>query len=442
MVGYALWKVNFGTSTKVLLLSQAQPEADEMVAKAKFVYDHLPEYMQQPRDINRTSWLSFGENYSELKALPSTDRAGTGYNATLIVRDELYRHPEGEKNFMAVAPATDSGGQLIDLSAVYGDDMDSHFVQRVKQIYGVSGTVKTVYPSGLIVYTNPAMPSRVVVFLGWKLRPVRLEGLTLDEFYETRLKPRYTERELDRQYPATIEDALRIALTSAYFEYQALEDMGYDCSAPIKQTEIDTYNGIIRVYKLPDKSRRYVLFTDPSAGVEDPFVTGVLDFVTGEVVCTAVGMEKIDRVSAIHDYLVKQYNAVNSYEYNAVGMAMEQCLTNLGTPLQAPRRKTDGTPDEEKKGQFVSEKHKRMMFADLAAGIARRQVVIHDREFIQQAKLVTRDEEGFPVTERKLSFDWVMMMNGLWQLQKHAPKSGASIRTYSPNREGGYILGG
>lgn len=422
VVGYGLWKTLFSDLGRVLYLSQGESEAWELIHKTRFIWEHLPEYLKRPLDNSTRGWITFKDSYSQLKALPSTDKAGSGYNATLVARDELYNHPLGEQNFSYIAPSIDAGGQLINLSAVYGDDMTNHFVTRVAQIYYDSETVKRVYPSGLELYLNPKYPARALVFLSWRLRPTRLEGLTLEEFRETRLKPRYTARELDRQYPETIEDTLRIALTSNYFDVEALNDMGFDLCQPIKQGEIDTYNGMVRVYKPPDKTRRYVLFTDPSDGVEDPFVTGVMDFVTGEVVCTATGKVKVDFVASIHDYLSREYNATNSYEYNAVGMAFAKCLDDLETPKQAPRRKTDGKIDVGKKGQFVSEKHKQLMFADLARATTKRQYIIHDREFTQQAKLVTRDDLGFPVTERKLSFDWVMMMNGLWQLQKHVPR--------------------
>jgi len=444
---FAVWRVNFFANAKALVLSQGQEEANEMVSKAKFIYEHMPKYMQQPRDRNRTSWLYFGDTYSELKSLPSTDRAGTGYNATLIVRDELYNHPSGEANFMSVAPATDAGGQLIDLSAVYRDDLKNHFVDRIQQMYpNIPGTEKRVLKSGLEMYTNKHMPSRALVFLPWNLRPVRLEGLTLEEFYDTRLRPRYTEMQLDRQYPSRIEDALRISLTSSYFEWQILDEMGYDVCPPIKQTEINTYNGIVRVYKPPITGRTYIIYTDPSDGRVDPFVTGVMDYVTGELVCSATGMERVSKVAEIHDYLSRTYKATNSYEANAVGITMAQCLDDLKTPNQSQRRNAKGEIVEGRTGFYVEGKMKNeIMFPDLAFGIAHRKYVVHDREFIQQAKMVTRELENhdrlnFPVTPPKQSFDWVMMFNGLVQLCKYAPRGTASFKTYKADSRGKYAL--
>jgi len=48
---------------------------------------------------------------------------------------------------------------------------------------------------------------------------------------------------------------------------------------------------------------------------------------------------------------------------------------------------------------------------------------------MQQAKMVQREAEK-PVMDRKQSFDWVMMMAGLWQLYKHSPASGMKVTSF------------
>ena len=208
--------------------------------------------------------------------------------------------------------------------------------------------------------------------------------------------------------------------------------MGYDACPPIKQTEIDTHNSIVRVYKPPVVGRKYVAYTDPSDGVGDPFVTGVMDFVTGEVVCSATGKVKVDECAKIHDELVRAYNATNSFEYNGnAGGSFSTVLTALNTPNMSPRYKPDKTVDLEKKGQHISGEFKKAILGHLAFGIAKRQIVCHDREFMQQAKFVTRDDEGNPLTPKKMDFDWVMMMAGLWWLQQFVPAGEYGCRSFS-----------
>lgn len=427
----------FSETSKCLMLSQGETEAQDLLSKVVFVHSNLPDYLQLSPDTKNRGVITFRDGRNEIRALPSTEKAGHGFQGTLVTRDELARHTEARANFRAVSR---SGAKLIELSTANKDDPTNYFGEKTSEFYNDPLTVKKVYPSGVELYTNPKKPMQCLVFLAWDLRPTRLEGLSLQEWWDSRIESRYTIAEIEEQFPKYITDVFKASVTRAYFEFSALEEMGYDVCPPIKQSLINTYNNVIRVYKPPIVGRRYICFTDPSDGVEDPFVTGVMDYVTGEVVCSATGMEKADRVGEIHDYLVREYNkATNSFEYTgSVGGVFAKTLENLNTPNQAPRRKPDGKTDIGKRGQWVSGEHKLRNFGDLAFGIAKRQIISHDREFTQQAKMVTRDKdvEGKDKigTDRKQSFDWVMMMVGLWQLHKHTPVTEGEMRCYPYSR--------
>ncbi|MCW4049360.1 MAG: hypothetical protein NWE89_06435 [Candidatus Bathyarchaeota archaeon] len=429
-----LWTATFGETAKCLMLSQGQTEAQDLLSKVAFIHDNLPEYLKLPTDKNNREAFTLKDGRAEIRALPSTDKAGHGFQGTLVTRDELARHEEARANFRAVSR---SGAKLIELSTANKDDPTNYFGEKTEEFYNQPQTTLYKYPSGVELYTNPTKPGQCLVFLAWDLRPTRLEGLTLDEWWDSRIIPRYTAAEIEEQFPKYITDVFKASLVRAYFEFQALEDMGYDVCPPMRQKDINTYNNVVRVYKPPITGRRYICFTDPSDGIGDPFVTGVMDYVTGEVVASATGMEKVDRVGEIHDYLVREYNkATNTYEYTgSVGGTMWKVLENLNTPNQAPRRKVDGKIDEGKKGQWVSGEHKLKIFGDLAFAIAKRQIVCHDREFMQQSKMVTRDKtiDGREKigTDRKQSFDWVMMMAGLWQLHKFMPVTEGQMKCYS-----------
>lgn len=416
------------------MLSQGQTEAQDLLSKVDFIHSNLPGYLRLPTNTNNREMLTFRDGRNEIRALPSTDKAGHGFQGTLVTRDELARHEEARANFRAVAR---SGAKLIELSTANKEDPTNYFGEKTEEFYNDPQTVKYVYPSGVELYTNPNKPAQCLVFLSWKLRPTRLEGMTLEEWWDSRVMPRYTAAEIEEQYPLDITDVFKASLVRAYFEYKALEDMGYDVCPPKRKDEqsnafgINTYNGIVRVYKPSIAGRRYIVFTDPSDGVGDPFVTGVMDYVSGEVVCSATGMEKADRVAEIHDYLVREYgNATNSFEYTgSVGGVFARVLEDLNTPNQAPRRKPDGKIDEGKRGQWVSSDHKTKNLGALAFGVAKGKYVVHDREFMQQAKMVTRDGEK-PVTDKKQSFDWVMMMAGLVQLEIYSPVGDMRVTSF------------
>lgn len=118
---------------------------------------------------------------------------------------------------------------------------------------------------------------------------------------------------------------------------------------------------------------------------------------------------------------------------------MATCLQNFNTPNQAPRRKMDGKVDPGKKGQWVSGEYRIKRIGNLASlGVAKRQIICHDREFMQQAKQVQRDGDK-PIMDRKQTFDWVMMVAGLWDLQKYIPRGTFKIMTYAPMNDGSYV---
>ena len=428
---------NFNETAKCLLLSQGQIEAQDLLSKVNFIHANLPDWLSMPVDKDNRELFALKGTNAQVRALPSTEKAGHGFQGSLITRDELARHEFARENFRAVAR---SGAPMVELSTANKEDPTNYFQEKTEEYYFHPDTELYTYPSGVELYTNKTKPGTCLVFLSWELRPSREEGMSNEEWWNSRVVSRFTPLEIEEQYPTYITDVFKASITRAFFESQALEDMGYDVMPPIKQDKINTFNHVVRVYKIPDKSRKYLVFTDPSDGVGDPFVTGVMDFVTGEVVCSATGMEQVDRVAEIHDYLTREYgNAKNSYEYTgSVGGSMATCLRNFNTPNQAPRRKMDGKIDEGKKGQWVSGEYRIKRIGELASlGVAKRQIVCHDREFMQQAKMVQREGDK-PIMSRKQTFDWVMMMAGLWQLQKYTPRGSCKVVSHIPDSEGWY----
>jgi hypothetical protein len=426
-MAYALWLALFHSNTKVLVISQKEDDAFELIKKARFILNHLPDWMKEIPDGDSKSELVFKSRNSEIKSLPSTDNAGKGYNASLVIRDELSEHPKGKDNYDSISPSIDSGGSLIDLSTILKNSPNNHFTNRCEEIRN-RGTV-TEYESKLQICSNPDTVAKLV-FIPWDARPVRDEGMSLQDWWDSRIVPKYYYNTIGREqnYPKSIDEALKPSTIKMFFENQALDEMQYQLMPPIVQSEINTFNGQVRVYKPPVAGRKYVGFTDPSDGVEDPYVTGIADYITKEIVCTSTGKERIDVCAKIHDYLVRIYNnCPNSFEYTGVGTGFAMTLKQLGTPNLAPRRDVEGKIQEGKLGQWVSIQHNKKNLNDLAFEIAKRQLVVHDKEFFQQAKFVNRDGDS-PIMERGLSFDWVMMMAGLVQLLKNVPRTEFGVR--------------
>ncbi len=420
LAGYGLWQSLFGEAVRVLCLSQGEEEAWDLLSKAHFIWEHLPDFLKVLIKHDSAGWICFSTG-SEIKALPSTEKAGRGTDATIVIRDELAKHPYGKDNFASISPSIDSGGKLVDLSTIDKLDSENHFTERVNR--ALSGATKEVKPSGLVVY-HGGESGATLVFAGWKLRPVRQEGMTLEDWFETRIKPKYDDLLIEQEYPETLEDALRPSSVKAYFDIDSLESMLLQVTSPIKDfKEFDTLNGMIRVYKPPVVGRQYVIFTDPSNGIEDPFATVVIDSATGEGVCTATGKIPASEVAKIHDMLVRAYNnAYNTGEVNATaGGSFIDTVVTLGTPNRAPRRSPDGKIVLGKVGWQTNEPLRDRALTDYHEALRKQLVTIHDRDGIEQHRRFMRDKNGKPVAMGGEHDDWIMAWAGVWQIRKFAP---------------------
>lgn len=411
VAGYGLWKALFGKNAKVLFISQGEAEAWDLVSKARFIYDHLPPFMRIPIQHDSRSWMYFESTRSEIKALPSTEKAGRGTDATLVVRDELANHPYGAENYTAISPTIDSGGQLIDLSTINKLNPSSHFTERV-------------------IKAKNKESGAHLIFLGWKLRPVRQEGMTLDDWYELKIKPKYTPLELEQEYPGDLSEALRPSQTRSFFDVNSTEQMYLNVIQPITRPEgVETFNGIVRIYKYPVVGRRYVAFTDPSDGVDDPFSSVVMDTQTGELVATAHGKVKADFCAKVHDTLCRFYNsAFHSGEVNAVsGGKFIETIKTLGTPNLMPRRDAEGKVVKGKDGWYTADHVRDRMLDALEEAIRKQLIIIHDRDAIEEFRTFMRPEGEKPQAMPSTHDDWVMAIAGVWALNKYVPHGELSI---------------
>ncbi len=432
LAGFGLWKVMFSESAKGLYISQGENEAWDMIGKSKFILTNLPSYLQlTQRHADNRSLLDFTANNSLITALPSTKDAGRSTDATFVFRDELKAHPYGRENFVSVSPCIDSGGQIVDLSTIDKADTTNHFTERINK--AMAGASRKVLPSGLIVFRG-GESGAILVFGGWRLRPVREEGLSLEEWYDLRIKHRYTDFDREQEYPETVEDALKPAQTKAFFDISATESMLLDIIEPLRiNKEIDTSNGMIKIYKLPQVGRKYCIFTDPSDGVDDPFHTVVLDAKTWEGVSEAEGKIPAEDCAAIHDRLVRFYNnAYNTWEANAqAGGKFTNTIKDLDTPNQAPRRDfNNDSVIKDKMGWWTSEPAKRTILYGLKEAIFKRLIVCHNKTSILQFQRMFVPEGGTPQVPKGMHDDAVITWAGVWQLRRYAPIGDMKITSW------------
>ena len=409
--GWGLWRALFGENILGLYLSQGKDEASDMIRKARFIWENLPDFLRISLDSDQKSFITFGLNYSELRALPSTAKAGRGSDATFVWRDELSRHEFAKDNYASVAP---TGAQLIDGSTIDKQDLTSHFTERVRKAISAS-------EAGQLPH---------LVFIGRYARPVRVEGLSLAEWWEQE-KKKYTPEEIEQEYPETLEDALRLPQTRAFFSDIALNLMMNEVWEPLNvEDKLDTLGGIIKVYKLSEPGKIYCGFTDPSDGFDDPHASIFMDVRTGEEVACSHAKTSVEQCVIIHDRLVRFYNnAINNYEAGpgGAGGRMYEILKNLGTPNIAQRRKPDGTVIEGKQGFWMTEYHKDIIMQALKEDIERRSIVVHTANIINECRHIIKPEGDTPRAIRGSHDDLVIALAGVNDLRKRIPLSTGKV---------------
>jgi hypothetical protein len=404
LAGYALWQVLFREGAKVLFISRGEDEAFDLVAKARFILEHLPAFLKlsQKHPDNR-GILDFGDTESEIKALPSTKGAGRSTDATIVIRDELAEHPYAKENFASVGPTVDSGGQLIDLSTINQFDAEDHFTVRINQ--ALSGQSNAY----------------LVDLANWRLRPVREEGLSLDEWYETRVKPKYDKEQIDKEYPESLIQALSFPQHICRFDVEALKQMKQNCDSPMRIE----YNGWVKIYKEPFAGWQYCIVVDSSEGEDDPMCGGVFNWKTCEKIAGISGKIPIDEQARIVEDLYKRYfKPYIAVERNAYGLVLIEKLKGM-------KIENWHKTSKEKEGWYTSGANRPVMLADLAEAVRLQQIIEPDEQGINEfLTFIRTSKKPDGEARRGCHDDHVMMWAIFWQIRKSMPTVTLSAYSY------------
>jgi len=338
VVGISDWLDRFFKNTKVLALSKKEDDANELVGKAKFINSQLPDFLRITLEPNQEGVIGYPSTDGKIKAQPSTEDAGRSTDATMVFCDEWEYHPYAERNFGAVKPTIDGGGLFIGGSTVNKLDFKT-------------------FPKKIWYGAKHGDNNFLTKFYGWRSVPHR------DEEWLKRAVSALPEWQAEQEYPDNEEDALKTLSTRKFFSQVALDNMMRDCvdRQPLIHDLSEKYGSGLKIYKLPQVGKKYMIFTDPSNGVEDPHAIVVVDQYLEQ---QAESHEKttVDECAERHDALVRLFgNAFNGYELNAwSGGMFQKKMEQLETPNQCGFIKTDGTLDKSgKKGWWTGNTLKR-----------------------------------------------------------------------------------
>ena len=235
LAGYALHKCY--RNANVLMLSAGEVEAGVLLGKSSFINAHLPTFLRLKTSHDGAELIAFPDTMSQIRALPSTEKAGVGETATLVIRDELEFHEYAESNFGQIRPTIGGGTQIVDLSTSRRSKPTSHF----KGLY-----------RGAKAGTNNYHP----LFLHCLVRPDRDMA-----WYHNEAKDYAVRYIFEQNNPLTEADALDSVEGIGLFEKEALERLLASVEDPMKQPAAGTY-----IYHPHKPELRYYVGGDGAEG--------------------------------------------------------------------------------------------------------------------------------------------------------------------------------
>lgn len=179
LAAYALWKATF-RGGNVLYLSHTQLYSDAQMQRIKSIYEHLPPELKLATVTDNQSQMHFRRG-GRIYSLPSTQHAGRGFSASMVIADEAAIHPYAQENYSAYRNAVADGGQLLMISTANGENFFANMFRNAhdgKSDFGWR-------------------------FLPWNARPDR------DQAWYDREQRNFTGLAADflRENPSTIEEA-------------------------------------------------------------------------------------------------------------------------------------------------------------------------------------------------------------------------------------------
>jgi len=121
VVIYSLWEAIMNYGILNIFVSWRQGEVQEMIARAKYVYDNNPPFLKPALGTETKKELEFKFLKSRLVALPSVGKGSTRtHSATRIIMDEAAFIKGAEDFYRGARPSLGDKGKFVILSSSNG----------------------------------------------------------------------------------------------------------------------------------------------------------------------------------------------------------------------------------------------------------------------------------------------------------------------------------
>jgi hypothetical protein len=119
-----LWDAMFHPARRIFFQSKKELDANNLVDRAKFIYEHLPEEMKAMYPCNPYAYckLEFGKWHSIIQGVPQGGDVLRQYTASRLFSDEMSFQEKADEAFIASKPTIDGGGSFIGVSTPNGKE--------------------------------------------------------------------------------------------------------------------------------------------------------------------------------------------------------------------------------------------------------------------------------------------------------------------------------
>ncbi len=294
---YAVHMALFHQNKNVLVIATKLPTANNFVKKVKFMLDSLPKWLLISSYEPNSTEVKF-KNGSTIKAIPTSEDAGSSEALSLLIVDEAAFIRDFNSIWTGLWPTLSTGGRAILLSTPCG--IGGQFYRLWEEAEAQSNSFNAIK-------------------LMWNVHPEHTQ-----EWYDEQVK---------NMSPKEIAQELECSFLGSGDTFLQRAEMDYLKSLLIesRRSDIDKH---LRVWADPVPGHRYVISADVARGDSNDYsASHVIDVETLEVVAEWMGKVPPDRFADVLASIGYRYNdGMICPEINSFGWSTCAKLRDIGYP--------------------------------------------------------------------------------------------------------------
>lgn len=423
---FALWTTYFYSDRYIVMLSRTERDAIKLLAKTKYGFKYLPEWMKLTGPIwdAKQTDLSFS-NDSKIESLPSGNDPARGETVWLVILDEWAFLPNPDEAWASVEPIADLGGRVIGLSTANGEGNVFYDFWSKSEPYG----------GGANRWHS--------IFHPWWADGA---GMRDKAWYDAKALDT-PDWQMAQEYPDDPDEAF---LRSGRPMFRLDKLKAIDCIDPVRGYLLDLGDrvefreekgGNLAVYQMPTENGIYVLGADVAEGLEygDYTSVHVLDARNKRIVAHWHGHIDPDLLgSDLLPTICKWYNTalcgVESNNHGGSTLLALQRVKYRNVFVERTEGKRTRTPTD-KMGFRTTKSSKPRIIDELGKMIRDESLEIPDAKTVQELKTFRRDGDGkmhgSPWDDRTMS-----LAIGVWMLQFAFMEEYTVDHSYQPGTMG------